>query len=100
MAILKDRMLRAGPIWKRIVRRATGIDNKGFVMAQAVAGAVAGDVAVSKIKAEDHLVMVFAVTAGDLTSEFTITADGVINNAGGTSTATLEVLVVWEAFDD
>jgi len=99
--ILKDRMSRQNPIWRRIVKRAFDPDiNKGFVMAQTVTGATAGNVAVSKIKANDHLVNVTDATAGDLTSEFSITADGVINNAGGTSTATHKVTVIWEAFDD
>ena len=40
--ILKDRMKRANPIWRRIVRRAFGDENKGFVMVQAVAGGAAG----------------------------------------------------------
>ena len=36
----------------------------------------------------------------DYTTEFSIVADGVINNAGGTSTNTHDLIVVWEAFDD
>jgi len=74
-------------------------------MVQPVDGAVAGDVAVSKIKLNDHLVAVIMVTTttaalDDFTSEFSITADGIINNAGGTSTDTHDLIVVWEAFDD
>jgi hypothetical protein len=105
MRILKDRMLSAGPIWRRIIKRAFGVDNKGLVMQQAVSGAAAGDMAVSGIKLNDHIVGVIQVTTTtaalvDLTSEFAITSDGVINNTGGTSSATHDVLVTWEAFDD
>ena len=104
--ILKDRMRRADPIWRRIIRRSEDPQiNKGLLMVQAVNGAVAGDVAVSKIKLNDHLVAVIMVTTtsallADYTSEFSITADGVINNAGGTSSNTHDLIVVWEAFDD
>lgn len=104
--ILKDRMRRADPIWRRIIRRSEDPQiNKGLLMVQAVNGAVAGNVAVSKIKLNDHLVSVVMVTTtsaalDDFTSEFSITADGVINNAGGTSTNTHDLIVVWEAFDD
>lgn len=103
---LKDRMLKASPVWRRLVARAFNIQtNKGLVMTQAVAGAAAGNITVSKIKKGDHLVAVIQVTATtaalvDRTSEFSITADATINNTGGTSTATHSLLVIWEAFDD
>jgi hypothetical protein len=98
---LIDRMLLAGPIWRRLAKRAfeTGV-NKGFVMAQTITGGTAGNLTVSKIKKGDHLVNVTDFTSGDLTSEFSITADGTINNGGGSSTATHLVMVIWEAFDD
>jgi len=104
--ILKDRMRRADPIWRRIIRRSEDPQvNKGILMVQGVAGAAAGDVAVSKIKLNDHLVSVIQVTnttalLADRTTEFSITADGIINNTGGTSTNTHYLIVVWEAFDD
>lgn len=64
---------------------------------QLVTGAVAGDVAVSGIKLGDNLISVINVTdLTDVTSEFAITADGIINNAGGTTTATDAVLVLYE----
>jgi hypothetical protein len=105
---IKDRMLRSDPIWRRLVRRAFApLTNKGFVMVQAVAGGAAGNHTVSKIKKGDHLVCVIAAQnhattlgAGDLTSEFTVTADGVINNTGGTATTDMRLHVIWEAFDD
>lgn len=104
--ILKDRMKRSDPIWRRIVRRAFGVENRGFVMFQAIAGGAAGNHTVSKIKKGDHLVAVVAAQnhatttgAGDLTSEFTIAGDGVINNTGGTATADMRLHVIWEAFD-
>lgn len=104
--ILKDRMLRGNPIWKRIVDRAfSPSKNKGFIMAQAVSGGAAGNLTVSKIKKNDHLVAVIAMRgtvdgAGDLTSQFRIVSDGVINNTGGTATTSMMVLVIWEAFDE
>ena len=103
--ILKDRMLRSSPVWRRIINRAFGVTNKGIVMQQSVAGAVAGNVTVSKIRKNDHLVSVIMVTAttaalADRTSEFTITANGTINNTGGTTSASNFLLVTWEAFDE
>lgn len=103
---IRDRMTKADPIWRRIVARAFNVQiNKGFVMQQAVTGAAAGDITVSKIKKDDHLVSVIMVTATtaaltDLTSQFSITADAKINNTGGTSSASNGLIVTWEAFDD
>lgn len=73
--------------------------------AAVVAGAVAGDITVTGIRAEDDLVAVFFHDPGgpsltDLTSEFTITADDTINNTGGTSTAAGTVMVVWAAANE
>jgi len=70
-----------------------------------VAGATAGNVTVSGLKARDRLVSVlFADGAGvavedvaDLTSEFTITGANTINNAGGTATTGGKVIVTWLA---
>jgi len=104
--ILKDRMRRASPIWRRIIERSKDVNvDKGLVMQQAVSGGTAGNIAVSKIKAQDHIVGVIQVTTTtaalvDLTDEFSVTADGIINNTGGTSSATHDLLVTWEAFDD
>lgn len=62
-----------------------------------VAGAAAGNLTVTGITTKDKLLCVVRVDAAgaNLASEFTITADNTINNAGGTSTATGVVLVVW-----
>jgi hypothetical protein len=103
--ILKDRMTKADPIWRRIIRRAFGIENKGIIGQQAIAGGAAGNLAVSRIRANDHLVSVIEVTVTtaalvDRTSEFSIIADGVIDNTGGTATTGDCLLVTWEAFDD
>lgn len=64
-------------------------------------GAAAGNVTATGVKTTDKLIAVHSIafTAGvpsavaDLTSEFTITAANTINNAGGTSTADMIVLV-------
>ena len=98
--ILKDRMKRHDPIWRRLVKRAFGSENKGFVKAIGAAGGAAGDISVTGILQGDHLVCVYNVTdTADLTSEFSITADGTVNNTGGTATTGDSLLVIWEAFD-
>lgn len=63
-----------------------------------VAGDVAGDIAVADILTTDQLQLVQNVAAVgvNLASEFTITADGTINNAGGTDTTGMTLLVVWQ----
>lgn len=72
-----------------------------------VAGAAAGNITVTGVKPGMRLVAVifFGLTEGvpntfsgiaDLTSEFSITANDTINNAGGTSSAAKLGLVVWE----
>jgi hypothetical protein len=62
-----------------------------------VAGAAAGDLTVAGIKVGDTLISVQRIDAAgaNLVDEFTITAADTINNAGGTSTATQTVLVMW-----
>lgn len=64
-----------------------------------VAGAVAGDLVVTGIRPGDALKAVQRVDAAgaNLVDEFEITAADTINNAGGTSTATQVVLVIWIA---
>jgi len=77
----------------------------GFAKHALVAGAAAGDVTVTGIKTTDTLNAVLrfigagvAVTnLSDLTSEFTITADGKINNTGGTASSGDKLLVLWTA---
>ncbi len=103
--ILKDRMKRSSPVWRRIVRRAFGAENKGLVKMAGIDGGSAGDHTVTDIRKDDHLVSVIEVTTTtaalvDRTSEFSITADGVINNTGGTDTSGDGLLVLWEAFDE
>lgn len=66
-------------------------------------GAAAGAVAVTNIKKRDILQSVIVVTGStntgdaDLTSEFSITADGTIDNTAGTSSAGKLLLVTWLA---
>jgi len=103
--ILKDRMLKASPIWRRIIRRAFGDVNKGILGFTGIDGGSAGNHTVTNIKKNDHLVAVIEVTTStaalvDRTSEFTIVSDGVINNTDGTDTSSDGLLVFWEAFDD
>ena len=75
----------------------------GFSKHALVAGAAAGDVTVTAIKAGDELdEVIYYVGAGvavtnvsDLTAEFTITADGKINNNSGTASTGGKLLVRW-----
>lgn len=64
-----------------------------------VTGAAAGNLIVTGIRAGDRIITVLdmGVAGTNLRSEFTVTADDTINNAGGTSTATHLVLVQWIA---
>ena len=75
-----------------------GLLERTSVKSRAVAGAVAGNLVVTGIKADDLLIMVQPVNVASpsLTSEFRVTADNTINNTGGTSSATQIVLVMWE----
>lgn len=92
-------------------------DKEGMGLRVAVVnGAAAGNITVAGIGVADVLERVFAAaftinagtpadnspidltsSAGDLTSQFTITAANTINNAGGTTTAANIVFVVWWA---
>ena len=91
----KDRLIQSNPVFGDM------LSSQGFMGQQLVTGAVAGDVAVSGVLVGDELVSVINLTdLTDVTSEFIIRADGKINNADGTSTATKAVLVTfikWEA---
>lgn len=90
---IKSRIIGLGgyKIWSELLK------NQNLNGEQFVAGAVAGDVAVSGIKLGDNLVSVLDMTnLVDYTSEFSITADGVINNTGGTTTATTVLKVFYE----
>ena len=68
-----------------------------------VAGGAAGDITVTAIKAVDKLdEVIYFVGAGvavtdisDLTAEFTISADGKINNTAGTASTGGKLLVRW-----
>ena len=66
---------------------------------RSVAGAVAGNVACVGVKKGDRILVVQnQLAAGvNFAAEFTATADDVINNTGGTSTAALVLLVLWVA---
>lgn len=73
----------------------------GFLKVKIVAGAAAGDVAVSGIAVGDELVFVGVFTTAasiatfaDLTAEFTVGA-GKITNTGGTSTLNNLVQVIY-----
>jgi hypothetical protein len=104
---LKDRMLRAGPIWKRIIKRSDT-----FFRNTIIAGGAAGDHTVTGIKKGDKLVSVLHVdftdaseTGNDITTEFggngkIIEKDDTINNTGGTATTGGFLLVAWEAYDE
>lgn len=91
MANFRDRLSRAFPVFSDMLKRS-----KSIIGQTTASGAAAGDVTVTGIKPDDELVAVINLAdAADLTDEFTITADDTINNAGGTSTATDNLLVTW-----
>jgi len=102
---LKDRMVNAGPIWRRIVKR-----KDTFIRLLPVAGSTAGSFAVAGILAGDKLISVIEVTTSsgalvDRTTEFggngkIVDADGVIDNTGGTDTSSDALLVLWEAYEE
>lgn len=90
MSNYKDRMVKANPVWGDFVKSQNPMGNV------LVDGAVAGDVAVTDIKSGDQIISVIDMTnLVDLTSEFSIVKDGVINNTGGTSTAAAKVQVTY-----
>lgn len=104
-------MKRAGPIWKRIIKRTDT-----FIRQAAIAGGGAGAHTVTGIKVGDKLVSVIEVTTSsaalaDRTSEFIgkngilgngaiMTKDNVIDNTGGTDTTGDALLVTWEAYEE
>jgi len=75
----------------------------GAVKATLIDGGAAGDHTVTGIKTDDTLVAVLFIDAtdasetySDLTSEFSITGDNTINNAGGTDTSGGGLVVIYE----
>ena len=107
---LKDRMQRAGPIWKQVVRRTDS-----FIRQAAIDGGSAGVHTVAAILAGDKLISVIEVTTTtaalvDRTSEFLginksgngaiQAADGQIDNTGGTDTTGDALIVTWEAYEE
>lgn len=86
----KDRLIKAFPVFSQWLPKQKMFNQ------QLVAGAVAGDVAVSGIKKGDELISVVNLTAEtDVTAEFSITDDGVINNVGGTTSDSQNLLVLY-----
>lgn len=98
MDTFKNKLIRAFPVWKTILKRS-----KPLVMVQGIAGGSAGDHAMTKIKKGDQLCGVThhsaASVPGDLTDEFTITADGQISNGGGTDTSSDFIIATWLTWD-
>ena len=107
---LRSRMLRSGPMWRKLVERSDTM-----IRSVLVAGSTAGFITCAGVKQNDKLVAVFHYTAGatlaDLTSEFlgktdvtgngaVIQSDDQVNNTGGTDTSGDQLLVVWEAYDE
>ena len=94
MANFKDRLITAFPVFSGLLKRT-----KTLVMNKGIAGGSAGDHTVADIKVGDQLISVMhhsaASLAADLTGEFTISADGVINNDSGTDTSSDFLIVAW-----
>ena len=94
MATFKDRIIIAFPAFSGLFKRT-----KALVMNKGIAGGTAGNHTVADIKIGDQLISVIhhsvASLSADLTSEFTISADAVINNTGGTDTSSDFLVVTW-----
>jgi len=108
---LKDRMKRADPLGRMLGSRPdTNI--RQFI----ATGGVAGDIAVTGLRRGDKIIAVtYRLTAAgnlvDMTADFgsgvgekrgngaTLTRDNVINNTGGTTTASGQIIVLVESFD-
>lgn len=91
----KDRLIQSFPILGDL------LESGPMVKQTAASGAVAGDVSVTGIKFGDELISVVNLADGaDLTSEFSITDDGTINNAGGTATDADTLLVMWHPWSN
>jgi hypothetical protein len=95
----KDRLIRAFPVWRDILKRTTP-----FVRQTSIAGGSAGAHTVTDIKVQDQLISVLEVATStaavtDLTSEFSISADATIDNTGGTDTSSDSLIVTWLAWD-
>lgn len=105
MMTFKERLQRAFPVWRQMLKKSTP-----FIMQKAVAGGAAGAIAVTGIKKGDQLIGVMHDTSGaviaDLTSEFVancdpgqlIKVDGYIDNTGGTATTSDILIVTWLAW--
>lgn len=94
MANFKDRLITAFPVFSGLLKRT-----KTLVMSKGIAGGTAGDHTVANIAIGDQIVSVMhhsvASISADLTGEFTISADGIINNTGGTDTSADFIIVTW-----
>lgn len=110
---LRDRFIKMSPFSKAYVTR------KGTNIRQFIAtGAVAGDVAVPGLRRGDKIIsVVYRLTVAgnlvDMTADFgsgsagakrgngaILTRDNVINNTGGTTTASGQIIVLVESFDE
>lgn len=74
----------------------------GFLKVNLVAGGAAGNLTLTGIAVGDEIAFVGVFTTAasiatlaDLTAEFSVTAPNTINNTGGTSTASNQLMVVW-----
>ena len=102
MGSFRDRLIQSSPVWSELMQRS-----KALVQNALVTGATAGIVAVANIQKGDELVSVINLTDGaDVTAEFKATDDGdnlitragFIDNTGGSTTATDDLLVSWLAW--
>lgn len=104
----KERIERAIPVWRQILRRPTP-----FVRQALVSGGAAGEIAVADIKKGDQLVAVIesadsTAVLTDRTDEFVentdsgrlVRRDGYIDNTGGTATTNDDLLVTWIAWSE
>ena len=97
MANFKDRLIKAFPVFSGLLKRT-----KTLVMNVGIAGGTAGDHTVADIAIGDQLISVIhhsvASLSADLTSEFIIASDGVINNTSGTDTSSDFLVITWTSW--
>lgn len=91
MTNYKERLIKSSPVWGEL------LEKQGLIGSQVIDGGAAGELGLSNIRKGDRIISVVDVLTGDdLTSEFSITDDGKIDNTGGTATTGDKLQVLWE----
>ena len=92
----KERLKRAFPIFSRLFR--TG--RPPLVTVGVITGGAAGSHTLAAIRPKDEIISVINLNdAVDLTSEFSITGSGTIDNTGGTATTGDQLMIHYFTWD-